>query len=90
MAQTELELPGRQFRRPPARRLPRIPSASVSYLELQQEMSPVVHYTLASHTAAESDSLAPMTTAHGENEGGGSHKLCFEKIGEKRDIVIEG
>lgn len=63
LAQGELELPKIPFRRPPARRLPRIPSALVSSSELQQEISPTLHWDLASSKAGESDSLAAMATA---------------------------
>src|SRR3954470_16163464 len=56
LAQAEPELPSRPFRRPPARRPARRPSDSVSSLELQQEISPTVHWLLASSRAADSDS----------------------------------
>lgn len=62
LAQGELELPKTPFRRPPARRLPRIPSALVSSSELQQEISPTLHWDLAWSRAAESDSLAATAT----------------------------
>lgn len=63
LAQGELELPRIPFRRPPARRFPRMPSALVSSTELQQEIEPTLHWDLACSRAGESDSLPAIATA---------------------------
>jgi hypothetical protein len=55
LAQAASSFPRRPFRAPLARRLPRIPSPDRVSLESQQEMSPVVHWSLASPRARDSE-----------------------------------